>query len=133
MSVLTFPDKFQGVGLDPAGMVIKFDNPVMRHKVDGGYSFTRPRYTKAAPASINCRYVRLTQNDVQVISEFWNATKGGSKAFMFTEPSTGGLLKVRFLNEALEFRYSGHGAERTWDVDLSFETVFDFAVPAQTP
>lgn len=134
MSVLTFPDQFQGVGLDPAGMSFKIENPVMRHKVDGGYAFTRPRYTKPASATVNCRYVRLTQADVATISSFWNQTAGGSRAFMFKEPSSGGLIKVRFANEALEFRYTGHGAERSWDVDLSFETVFGFTVPnATTP
>lgn len=132
MSILTFPTTFEGIGFDPSGLSIKIDNPALKHKVDGGYSISRPRYTKPAAATVTCRYVALTQNDVTTITNFWNSVAGGSKAFMFTEPASGVQAKVRFANESLDFKYVGHGAIRAWDVELTFETVFAFMTPSES-
>ena len=75
------------------GDQISYD-PTIRDKYEGGYVFTRSRFTRTV-RKFSVLYDGLNLNDVISLKNFEESVKVGSDAFDWTNPDTGENLVVR--------------------------------------
>lgn len=123
LEIAHFPDQFEGIGFDVKGATLTSANPVQRHKTEGGYSYTRPRYTRRPADTLTLSCVALTGADVERLQRFWELTRGRSLAFKWTNPLSSKVESFRFANEKLTFTYTGVGDHRRWDTQIMLEQV----------
>lgn len=90
------------------------DNPAMELETDGGYTYTRPRYTSAPKRTWTIGFTNFTLEQKQTIDKFWNDVMGGSDAFYWTEPTTKEDVLVRFKSQ-ITWSYKGSGSTYRWD------------------
>lgn len=90
----------------------KVDNPAMSAKADGGYEFTRPRFTRRPRRVFTTGYTNISSADKLRLADFWNQVKGGSDAFHWTHPASNEIILVRFgASKTLDFAYSHYAAD----------------------
>lgn len=110
---LVFPTLSRGEDARFFGM--SQEDPAMRTKVEGGYVFTRPRFTRRPRRSFTTGFTNISDADRALLENFWNDTKGGSSAFAWTHPFTNEVIQVRF-KKGFDFSYVGIGHSHRWDV-----------------
>lgn len=102
------------------------ENPAMGSEMEGGYVFTRPRFTRTPRKRFKTGFTDITQDDRLILESFWNEVKGSSNAFLWTDPTDGRVYNVRFPLDYPGFRfvYKGFGETRRYDVpDIQLEEV----------
>lgn len=98
------------------------DDPAMAPETDGGYVYTRPRYTRATPTVYTLGFTFITGTDKNALISFWKARRGGSEIFEWDHPISGATLNVRFKKGVIpDETYVGKGVSGTsghdrWDV-----------------
>jgi phage-related protein len=92
------------------------ENPVIASEAEGGYTLTRPRFTRAPRRTFRFRHRNITDAEKQTLLTFWNDRKGGSGAFNWTHPIQGTVINVRFGPDMeMEFERIGFGTNHRWD------------------
>lgn len=72
---------------------------VVRTGYEAGYAQTRAKVT-TAPRAFQLTHHGATAAEVATWVSFWEARKGGSEAFNFTDPRTGNVIACRFKHDA---------------------------------
>lgn len=109
--------------LDSGGDSQKFTetfkgDPAMSAESDGGYAFSRPRFTKRAARIWTLGFTFVTTGTKDHILNFWGLRRGGSEIFQWTHPVSGLTHNVRFKKDTMPgAKYVGRGGYHRWDVD----------------
>lgn len=90
------------------------DNPAIELETDGGYLYTRPRYTSRPKRTWTIGFTDFTLVQKQEIDAFWDSVMGGSDAFYWTDPTTQEEILVRF-KDKITWSYKGAGTTYRWD------------------
>lgn len=90
-------------------------NPVMRHEVEGGYTITRPRYTRLPRKTWTTGFTDLTDAQKAEFTTFWDLKKGGAASFTYLNPADNVTYTVRFVGQP-KIKYTGMGPLRRWDI-----------------
>jgi hypothetical protein len=98
------------------------EDPAIRNPIEGGYVATRPRFTRPPRKSFTTGFSDLLDSDRATLMVFWDTVMGGSNSFTWVDPITNNIYQVRFA-EQMDWRYSGVGATKRWDVTMKLEQV----------
>jgi hypothetical protein len=104
LDAATFTEKFEDVALPPAEM-------------EGGYSITRPRFTRAPRRTFTFKFVEMRDADKAILSTFWATVRGRSNIFQWTHPVSHEVINVRFGEMSMQFSRIGFGALNLWESD----------------
>jgi hypothetical protein len=102
----------------------EWDDPAIRSEMEGGYTITRPRYTRIR-RKWNLQWNAMSGTDYGLLTAFWAATRGGSLSFSWTCVTDGTTKTVRFaapLKDTL-LVWSATAAKRKYQVAVSLEEV----------
>ena len=117
MTDLVFPT----LSIQPDALSFKVSIPNAAkepQETDGGYMFTRPKFTRRAARTFSFKFKDLSQADKAALEGFWFQTKGSAVAFNWTEPTTGAVHNVRFgKGMTIEFQRSGVGFNHRYDTN----------------
>jgi phage-related protein len=119
---LTYPTLASGKSFDSKKFSETPNDPGMRDDTEGGYAITRARYTRKPRRVYGAGHTSITQQDKDLLDDFWDEVRGTARAFNWTNPATGRVLVVRF-KSAPSWTYSGAGATRLYDCSIEMETV----------
>lgn len=86
-------------------------------EMEGGYSITRPKFTRAPRRSFSWSYVEMRDADKAALQAFWTLVRGRSAAFNWTHPVSGEVINCRFGEMKLEFSRTGYGPLNIWKSD----------------
>ena len=102
--------------IDASSFEEESENPVVSTEAEGGYTITRPKFTRAPRRTFTFKHVDISNADKESLRQFWDDRKGGSGAFNWTHPISGLAINVRFSPEMkLKFERSGYGTNHRWD------------------
>lgn len=90
-------------------------NPAKSAEVDGGYTVTRPRYTRLPRKTWETGFTDLTTVQKDSFETFWDTKKGGSDSFTYLNPADAQTYTVRFKGQP-KINYVGMAALRRWDI-----------------
>jgi len=97
-------------------------DPTIRTPKDAGYVQTRARFT-SIPRTYHVRYEALTTHDKNLIYTFEKTTVvGGSEAFDWAIPTSGGTISVRFASPVSYLPWEDANYTR-WIVEFDVESV----------
>ena len=119
---LTFPSLPSGKGLDSSKMETTRSDPGMRQEMEGGYTVTRARTTRAPRRIFKCGMTMITQEDKETLEEFWDSTRGTSLSFSWDCPFDDKTYIVRFKGPMV-FPYAGVGGNHHWNCSFELEQV----------
>lgn len=114
---LTFPTL--SIQPDASTFKVSIPNPAKEpESTDGGYMFTRPKFTRRPAKTFSFKFVDIGQQDRNALTNFWETTKGSSVAFNWRDPTSGTLHNVRFgKGMTLEFVRTGVGTNHRYDTN----------------
>lgn len=117
MADLEFPTL--SIGPDGESYKVSIPNAAKEpNDTDGGYMFTRPKFTRRAARTFSFSFKDLSQADVDTLEAFWFQTKGSAVAFNWRHPIKGTLHNVRFgKGMTLEFSRVGIGFNHRYDTN----------------
>jgi hypothetical protein len=85
-------------------------------EMEGGYTITRPRFTRAARRTFSWQYREMRDADKAALESFWNQVKGSSAMFQWTHPISGEVISCRFQDGMkLKFKRIGFAHINVWD------------------
>lgn len=96
------------------------NDPTLRNKSEGGYTQTRPRFTRI-PKKFDFRYAAgnsLTLTDKAALQTFQDQVKVGSSLFTWTNPITAAVYTVRL---AKPITFAPMGTTLRWIAEVSLE------------
>lgn len=107
------------IGPDGESYKVSVPNPAKEPQdTDGGYTLTRPKYTRRPARSFKFMFKDLSQDDRDALENFWDRVKGSSVAFNWREPTNGKLYNVRFgKGQTLEFSRVGIGFNHRYETN----------------
>ena len=114
--MLTFPTLSVTPSMSNYNQTIAHD-PTLRNETDGGYVVTRAKFTRLVN-KWHVLYKYITNADKSTLETFENDVKVGTDAFYWTEPVSGDVKTVRFLNR-IEFPK----ASLYWNAEFDIEEV----------
>lgn len=91
------------------------EDVAIREKMEGGYVYSRPKFTRPARKTFRTGFSDLTNADKLVLEAFWLTVKGGSDIFTWLNPVSGVTYNVRF-TKPLTYEYFGRNAVHRWNV-----------------
>lgn len=98
------------------------EDPAHRGKTEGGYTYTRPKHTRRPRRFFTIGFRFITQDDMNLLDEFWDTVRGGSLEFLLEHPITKQKMVCRFAEgETMAPTYVGVGGVHLWDIDLKVE------------
>ena len=99
------------------------NDPAQRVEVDGGYTLTRPRYTRTPRKTWTTGFTDLTDTEKNEFQTFWDQKRGGSDQFTYLNPANSVTYTVRFAGQP-KIKYTGMGPLRRWDIsNITLEQV----------
>ncbi|MEO9387060.1 hypothetical protein [Chromobacterium phragmitis] len=101
----------------------KIEDPSIRTQMEGGYTVTRPRFTRRPRRKFAVAYTFISADDKKLLEGFWNAVKGGSGMFWWPLPYSDEKAVCRFGEGEIDFQYVGAGGNHRWDVKMAIEEV----------
>lgn len=107
---------------DSAGAKRSAEDPSMSVEMEGGYTYTRARFTRTPRKKWSMKYTFISDADRVLLENFWNTVRGGSESFFWFDPLDNTQYVVRFKKE-INFTYKGRGGNHRWDVDFDLEEV----------
>lgn len=127
--MLAFPLTRNSTGWDSAEFVPEQENPAITTEMEGGYTVSRPRHTRDPRRSWKLGWKSTTDAEKQLLENFWDAVRGSSDAFTWTDPSTitpENLLGVSYVcrfkpGSKPSYKYMGRGPLRIWDMSCEIE------------
>lgn len=108
----------------PVGMIdgedsqqygVSVEDVAVATPTDGGYDITRPRHTRTPRREYTTGFTDISDADKLLLEAFYEARKGGSQSFTYTDPTKGVEKLVRFKGP-LKLSYRGIGGVHRWDV-----------------
>lgn len=104
---------------DASSFEEEFENPNYGGSdMEGGYSYSRPRFTRKPRRMFGLMFKDITQTDKTALETFWNTHMGGSLAFTFVHPVTAENINCRFSKEMkLKFKRVGYGTNHRYDTE----------------
>jgi hypothetical protein len=100
---------------------VDHEDVALRTKVDGGYVVSRAKHTRRPRRTFSTGFTSIGEAQRQTLVDFYEAVKGGSVIFDWTDPITGDTIAVRFAEGGLPFKYVGMGPTKLWDVQFKLE------------
>jgi hypothetical protein len=110
---------------------VKLEDEAMRTPMEGGYVVSRARTTRAPRHVFTTGFTDLTDAQKSELDAFFGTTtRGGSVIFDWVDPASGATFSVRFgstiggdssNNTFLDWKYTGMGSTRRWDVQFDLE------------
>lgn len=98
-------------------------DPAKRYEMDGGYTVTRPRYTRLPRKTWTTGFTDLTDAEKNNFVAFWESKKGGSDSFTYLNPADATEYTVRFKGMP-KIKYTGMASLRRWDItEITLEQV----------
>lgn len=98
-------------------------NPAKTSEVEGGYTISRPRYTRLPRKTWTTGFSDLTDAEKDSFTAFWDTKMGGSDSFTYLNPADAATYTVRFKGEP-KIKYVGMAALRRWEItDISLEQI----------
>lgn len=95
----------------------------MRSELEGGYVASRSRHTRVPRNTYTTGFTNLSNDDKNTLLAFWQANKGSSDSFSWTDPIEGSVVVVRF-TKGFTFKYTGIRSTHRWTVsDIELEEV----------
>ena len=91
------------------------EDPSISTGMEGGYDYSRPRFTRTPRKSYKTGFTHLTNADRAIIQAFWDLNMGGSDSFTWTDPVDLQEKTVRF-DGPLSFKYAGVGGTHRWNI-----------------
>ena len=104
-----------GVKEDSKFFGVATPNSAQRNETDGGYTLTRPRFTRAPRKTFTTGFTNLTLAQKDAIQGFYDE-KGGAISFTWQDPTSGITHVVRFKGD-LKWKYSGKDTQFRFDSD----------------
>lgn len=99
------------------------EDVALRNKMEGGYVYTRPKFTRNARKTFITGFTEITNEEKLTLEAFWQTVKGGSDIFTWVNPVMSTTHNVRF-TKPISFKYAGIGNVHRWNVDgLELEEV----------
>lgn len=104
---------------DASTLKIAIPNPAKEpESTDGGYMFTRPKFTRRPAKTFSFKFQDLGQADRDILEQFWDRVKGSSVAFNWRDPTNNKLHNVRFgKGMSLEFMRTGVGMNSRYETN----------------
>lgn len=104
---------------DANSLTVEVENPVISTgDTDGGYEYTRPRFTRRPRRTFTFSYKNISAADRVTLQQFWDDNFGGSVAFNWTDPTTSTTYNVRFATDMkIKFTRDGVGTLSRWNTD----------------
>ncbi len=90
-------------------------DPVKRSESDGGYTTTRPRYTRLPRKTWTTGFTDLTDTQKDSFTTFWDTQRGGSDSFIYLNPADAANYTVRFKGQP-KIKYTGMASLRLWQI-----------------
>jgi hypothetical protein len=75
------------------------EDPSISVDMEGGYSISRPRFTRTPRWTFRFNYMDLSNTDKAAWDAFYETVYGGSDAFTFTHPFNGNSYTMRFITK----------------------------------
>lgn len=98
-------------------------DPAKKSEMDGGYTTTRPRYTRLPRKTWTTGFTDLTDAQKDSFATFWDAMMGGSDSFIYLNPADALDYTVRFTGQP-KIKYMGMASLRRWNITgISLEQV----------
>lgn len=91
------------------------EDVAIREKTEGGYVYSRPKFTRTARKTFTSGFSDLNNTDKLLVQAFWDTVKGGSDIFTWINPITSAVHNVRFTKK-FTFEYIGRGNVHRWNV-----------------
>lgn len=117
---LTFPTLSQGQ--DSSLFSVETDDPAIKADIEGGYEYTRPRFTRRPRRTFKTGFSDLTEADRTLLDEFYDDVMGGSDSFYWTNPVTSVVTLVRF-KDPPTWKYTGIKTRYRWQVQFAVKEV----------
>ena len=105
---------------DSASAKRSLEDPSMSVEMEGGYTYTRARFTRTPRKKWSIKYTFISDADKLLLESFWNTVMGGSESFFWTDDYNSTQYAVRFKGE-ISFIYKGRGGNHRWDVSFDLE------------
>jgi len=93
---------------------VEQEDPAMRTEMEGGYVYSRPRFTRTPRKTFTTGFTNLSNDEKNTLEAFWNTVKGGSEIFQWTDPVENVVVEVRF-TAPIQFNYAGYEGNHRWD------------------
>ena len=97
------------------------EDNVIRGEMQGGYTVTRPRYTRKAIQTWKTGFTWLDDTDMGTWRTFYDTVETHS-IFQWTHPTTSVTYDVRFA-EPPKITFEGRGALYLWSIDIILQEV----------
>jgi len=98
-------------------------DPAKKVEIEGGYTVTRPRYTRLPRKTWSTGFTDLTDAEKDSFAAFWDTNFGGSDSFTYLNPADAVTYTVRFKGQP-KIKYEGMGPLRRWNITgISLEQV----------
>lgn len=91
------------------------DPAVPPSPMEGGYSISRPRFTRTPRRTFSWRFTNMSDTSKAAMVTFWNLVMGRSNSFNWTHPATGEVINVRFGEMKCVFKRIGFGPINIWE------------------
>lgn len=90
-------------------------------QMEGGYNFTRKRYTRKPARSFKIGFTLLTEADrIALVAHFDRV--GSHTEFQWKHPTTAEVIYCRYTEkETFSFKYDGTGGNHRWSIELQLE------------
>jgi len=104
---------------DANSLMVETENPVSGSgDTDGGYEYTRPKFTRRPRRTFSFQYRDISDDDRADLQDFWDDHYGGSVAFNWLNPVDGVTYNVRFdKGMSLKFSREGYGEVHRFNTD----------------
>jgi len=90
-------------------------DPAARFEMEGGYTSTRPRYTRLPRKTWTTGFSDLTDAQKNSHTAFWDTYMGGSNSFIYLNPANATEYTVRFKGKP-KITYVGMASLRRWEI-----------------
>lgn len=90
-------------------------DPAKKQEVEGGYTVSRPRYTRLPRKTWTTGFSDLTTVEKDSFATFWDTKMGGSASFTYLNPADAATYTVRFMGQP-KINYVGMAALRRWEI-----------------
>jgi hypothetical protein len=114
MPTPTFPVLPSGALPDSAKFSYELEDNTISYEMEGAYTVTRPRSTRAKRKLFNIGYTYINDADKDAIEAHYEAMRGGGVIFEWDNPEDEVTYLVRFKGK-LTWTYKGRGATKRWD------------------
>jgi len=90
-------------------------DPSKKTEIEGGYTVSRPRYTRLPRKTWMTGFSDLTTTEKNSFTTFWDTQMGGSASFTYLNPADAQTYTVRFMGQP-KIKYVGMAALRRWEI-----------------